>query len=198
MRALRAFKPSFVVGVLACGLVVAACAGSSVQASPTSTFVDPIPLVAAPTLPPWFGVEMTDVNTGKQFKIGDFIGKVVLIDTMATWCPTCQGEMSQVQQLPGLLGTSGTDLVRVSLDVDPNEDSTILKKYAVANNFDWYIAVAPIELGRFLEVNYDQRYLNPPEQPMLIIDRIGGVYGLPFGIKSAKSIQLTLAQYLGQ
>ena len=50
----------------------------------------------------------------------------------------------------------------------------------------------------FLETNYDQQYLNPPLQPMLFIDRTGGVYGLPFGIKSASSIQLTLAKYLAK
>ena len=197
MRA-RAFNPSLVAGALACLLVAAGCAGTALQASPSSTFVDPIPVVPAPTVPSWFGVEMTDVNTGKQFKISDFTGKVVLIDTMATWCPTCQGEMSQVQLVPGLVGAASSGLVLVSLDVDPNEDAAILKKYAAANKFDWYIAVAPIEVGRFLEVNYDQRYLNPPEQPMLIIDRIGGVYGLPFGIKSGISIEKTLAQYLAQ
>jgi thiol-disulfide isomerase/thioredoxin len=187
-----------VAAILGCALLLAACAGAKPQASPSSTFVDPIPLVAAPTVPSWFGVEMTDVNTGKQFKISDFTGKVVLIDTMATWCPTCQGEMSQIQLVPGLVGAASSGLVLVSLDVDPNEDAPILKKYAAANKFDWYIAVAPIEVGRFLEVNYDQRYLNPPEQPMLIIDRIGGVYGLPFGIKSGISIGKTLAQYLAQ
>ena len=139
---------------------------------------------------------MTDVNTGKQFRINDFTGKVVLMDTMATWCPTCQGEMSEMQRLPALY-PMGTDLVIVSLDVDPNEDATILKKFAAANKFDWYVAVAPIEVGRFLEMNYDQGYLNPPLQPMLFIDRGGGVYGLPFGPKSAESIQKTLAKYLG-
>jgi thiol-disulfide isomerase/thioredoxin len=190
---------SVAAGVLACGLLVAGCAGTSLSPSPaeTSTFAAANPFVAVPTVPSWFNVEMTDVTTGKQFKISDFTGRVVLLDTMATWCPTCQGEMSQVQQLPGLLGPS-VDLVRVSLDVDPNEDASILKKFAAANQFDWYIAVAPIEVGRFLEVNYDQGYLNPPLQPMLIIDRTGGVYGLPFGIKSAESIGKTLAQYLAQ
>jgi hypothetical protein len=33
---------------------------------------------------------------------------------------------------------------------------------------------------------------------MLFIDKIGGVYGLPFGVKSAESIQKTIAQYLAQ
>jgi cytochrome oxidase Cu insertion factor (SCO1/SenC/PrrC family) len=183
------------MGVLASAVALVGCSAGT--ASPSrSTFVDPIPVVAAPTIPSWFDVQMTDVTTGKGFKIGDFAGKVVLVETMATWCPTCQGEMSQVALLPGMLGPSAPSLVRVSLDVDPNEDATILKKYAAKNGFDWYIAVAPIEVGRFLEVNYDQQYLNPPLQPMLFIDKTGGVYGLPFGVKSAISLQKTLASYL--
>jgi cytochrome oxidase Cu insertion factor (SCO1/SenC/PrrC family) len=181
--------------LLACVVALAGCTGGGATASPT--YFDPIPVVAAPTIPSWFNVAMTDVNTGKQFRISDFTGKVVLMDTMATWCPTCQGEMSQMQLVPGLF-PAGTDLVLVSLDVDPNEDETILKKYAAANKFDWYIAVAPIEVGRFLEMNYDQNYLNPPLQPMLFIDRQGGVYGLPTGPKSAVSLQKTLAKYIGQ
>ncbi len=180
---------------VACVAVLAGCAGKAV---PTPTFVDPIPLVAAPTMPSWFGVQMVDVNTGKSFRISDFSGKVILLDTMATWCPTCQGEMSQIQLLPGMLGASGSNLIRISLDVDPNEDAAILKKYAATNNFDWYIAIAPSAVGEFLAKNYDIDYLNPPLQPMLFIDKTGGVYGLPTGIKSAISIGKTLAQYLGQ
>jgi Uncharacterized protein SCO1/SenC/PrrC, involved in biogenesis of respiratory and photosynthetic systems len=190
----RTSRLSTVAGLLACAVAIAGCGATAA----TPTFVDPIPVVAAPTVPSWFNVEMVDVTTGKPFKISDFSGKVVLVDTMATWCPTCQGEMSQVGRLPGLVGASASDLVTISLDVDPNEDATILKKYAAANGFDWRIAVAPIEVGRFLEMNYDQQYLNPPLQPMLFIDRTGGVYGLPFGIKSAESIQKTLAQYLAK
>ncbi len=195
--------------LLGCAVILAGCAAtitkapagpaaSPVAAGATPTFFDPIPAVPAPTVPSWFNVEMTDVNTGKQFKINDFPGKVILVDTMATWCPTCQGEMSQVQRLPALIGATSSSLIRISLDVDPNEDATILKKYAAKNKFDWYVAVAPIEVGRFLETNYDQQYLNPPLQPMLFIDKIGGVYGLPFGVKSAESIQKTIAQYLAQ
>jgi cytochrome oxidase Cu insertion factor (SCO1/SenC/PrrC family) len=198
-------RAAAVAGLLAAIVIVAGCASATQSASPTLPSagpsyvpIDSIPVVPAPTTPPWFGVEMTDVTTGKAFKISDFAGKVILVDTMAVWCPTCQGEMSQVQQLPALLGTSSSDLVRISLDVDPNEDTAILSKFAATNKFDWYIAVAPIEVGRSLATNYDQQYLNPPLQPMLFIDKAGGVYGLPFGIKSAVSIQKTLAEYLAQ
>jgi thiol-disulfide isomerase/thioredoxin len=173
-----------------------AASPTSVSPAPSYVSLAPIGVVPAPTMPAWFNVEMTDVNTGTRFRISDFTGKVVLVDTMAVWCPTCQGEMSQVAQLPAMIGPASSDLVRISLDVDPNEDATILKKFADKNKFDWIIAVAPIEVGRFLATHYDEQYLNPPTQPMLFVDRTGGVYGLPFGIKSALSIQKTLAQYL--
>ena len=173
-----------------------AASPAAAGAVPSYASIDPIPLVPAPTMPAWFNVEMTDVNTGARFRISDFAGKVVLVDTMAVWCPTCQGEMSQVAELPAMIGPASSDLVRISLDVDPNEDATILRKFADKNKFDWIIAVAPIEVGRFLATHYDEQFLNPPTQPMLFIDRTGGVYGLPFGIKSALSIQKTLAQYL--
>ena len=207
----RVIRPSRTAGlrtvaiVLACVLALSGCAAAatSVPASggtgspAASTPAGPIPGASA-TVPSWFLEPMVDVNTGKSFRISDFSGQVILIDTMATWCPTCQGEMSQVQQLPDMLGASASQLVRISLDVDPNEDATILKKYAAANKFDWYIAIAPTTVGEFLSKNYDVDYLNPPLQPMLVIDKSGGVYGLPFGIKSALSIQKTLVQYLGQ
>jgi thiol-disulfide isomerase/thioredoxin len=203
MRA-RTKRLSRAAGLLACVVIVAGCA-TTAQRQPTvsspagAASGGSTPTVnPAPTVPSWFDVQMTDVNTGKSFKISDFSGKVVLVDTMATWCPTCQGEMSQVQLLPGMLGSGASSLVTVSLDVDPNEDSTILKKYAATNKFDWYIAVAPTEVVRFLEMNYDQQFINPPLQPMLFIDKTGGVYGLPFGVKSAISIQKTIADYLTQ
>ncbi len=210
----RAGRAGPVAGLLAGIVVLAGCASaastapasaasasqaaSSTSASPAPSYASlaPIGVVPAPTMPAWFNVEMTDVNTGTRFRISDFTGKVVLVDTMAVWCPTCQGEMSQIAQLPAMIGPASSDLVRISLDVDPNEDATILKKFADKNKFDWIIAVAPIEVGRFLATHYDEQFLNPPTQPMLFIDRTGGVYGLPFGIKSALSIQKTLAQYL--
>ena len=187
-----------VAGLLAALLVLASCSGAATTSrAPSGT--DPIPIYVAPspTIPSWFDVQMVDVNTGKSFKVSYFSGKVVLVETMATWCPTCQGEMSQVQQLHTDYGLN-TDLVTITLDVDPNEDATVLKKYAAQNGFNWLIAIAPESVGGFLSKNYDVDYLNPPLQPMLIIDRKGGVWGLPFGTKSAISLEKTLDPYLAQ
>ena len=39
--------------------------------------------------PEWFNVELTDVQTGETFTMNDYAGKVVLVETMAIWCPNC-------------------------------------------------------------------------------------------------------------
>ncbi len=139
--------------------------------------------------PEWFEIEMTDVQTGEPFTINDFAGKVVLLETMAVWCPTCRKQGDEVVKLQELLGDPD-DLVSVSLDVDVNEDAELLARYAEKFGFDWHIAVAPLPVARALGNLYSAQYLNPPLAPMLIVDRDGSVLGLPFsGVKDAESLQ---------
>jgi cytochrome oxidase Cu insertion factor (SCO1/SenC/PrrC family) len=142
--------------------------------------------------PEWFEIELTNVNSGDTFKMADFQGKVVLIEAMAIWCPTCTLQQTQIQTLHEMLGERD-DLVSVSLDVDLNETEDILKEYTAAQGFNWYFAVAPIEMTRAFGRLYSAQYVNPPVSPMMIIDRHGKVYNLPFGrIKSAQVLKDTL------
>jgi cytochrome oxidase Cu insertion factor (SCO1/SenC/PrrC family) len=153
--------------------------------------------VATPTSskPDWFNVPLTDVRTGKTFTIDDFAGKVVLIQTINEWCSNCAYQQHEVTTLNILLGNRD-DLVSISLDVDRNEDAASLKKYVDHFGFDWRFAVAPLEVTSALGNLYSAEYLNPPLEPMLIIDRSGNVYGLPYGFKSANALGNTLAPYL--
>ena len=78
------------------------------------------------------------------------------------------------------------DLISVSLDTDLHEDlSLLLAKHVSSRNFDWYFAVTPLEvdhdMGNLTALNTD-----PPLTPMLMIDRQGHVFGLPYGLKSAE------------
>jgi thiol-disulfide isomerase/thioredoxin len=206
IRRLRPF-----LAIVAVAAIVAGCSGAVATKGPNAggasgpsldiITITPHPTSAPgqpqaePTMPSWFAVPMTDVNTGHSFKIQDYAGKVVLVEAVATWCPTCQGEMSEVKQLISDLGRD-SDLVAVSLDVDPNEDANLLQKYANQNGFTWPIAVAPEAVIQFLISNYDQSFINPPLVPMLFVDRGGGVWGLPNGLKSASSLKQTLDPYL--
>jgi thiol-disulfide isomerase/thioredoxin len=138
--------------------------------------------------PEWFGLEMIDVRTGEAFTINDFAGKVVLLETMAIWCPTCRHQGDEILRLHELLGDPA-DLVSISLDTDMGEDAAMLKDYADKLGYAWPHAVAPLLVARALGNLYSAQYLNPPLAPMLVIDRDGNVIGLPFGLKSAEGLE---------
>lgn len=139
--------------------------------------------------PEWFDLEMTDAVTGEPFSINDYAGKVVLLEAMAIWCPTCRRQGDEVKRLHELLGNP-EDLVSISLDVDMGEDAVMLKDYAQQLGYEWHLAVAPLLVARALGNMYSAQYLNPPVSPMLVIDRDGNVLGLPFGsVKSAESLE---------
>jgi thiol-disulfide isomerase/thioredoxin len=151
----------------------------------------------APTTPDWFDVELTDVQTGETFTMNDYAGKVVLLETMAVWCPTCIVQAAYVYRLHELLGNP-EDLISVSLDVDLNEDAATLREFTAEYGFDWHFAVAPLEVDRALGNLYSAQYMNPPVSPMLIIDRQGNVHPLAFGLKDTETLQKAVEPYLSQ
>jgi thiol-disulfide isomerase/thioredoxin len=174
-------------------------AGCGSYASPTpaigTTEPTPAPSTSSATTTDWYGIEMTDVLTGQAFSINDFAGKVVLVEAMAEWCPTCIEQQREVQKLHDLLGKT-SDVVSISLDIDVHEDGPSLKKYAQALSHDWRYAVAPLEVARALGNLYSAEYLNPPYSPMLLIDRHGIATSLPYGVKTADFLRTTLEPYL--
>lgn len=44
---------------------------------------------------------------GKQYKLSDFKGRIVLLNFWATWCPPCQAEMPEFQKLYERSGADG-------------------------------------------------------------------------------------------
>lgn len=178
---------------LAAVLLAACGTASPVQSAtaPGATAQTPV----ASALPDWYDIELTDVRTGHTFSIQDLAGKVVLIETMAEWCPTCLEQQAEVKRLHELLGNPG-DLVSISLDIDLHEDEASLKDYAASLGYDWYFAVAPLEVARAIGNLYSAQYLNPPVSPMLVIARDGSAIQLPYGVKKAEILQEMLDPYL--
>lgn len=149
----------------------------------------------ATTAPDWFSMELVDVQTGETFTMNDYAGKVVLLETMAIWCPNCVVQAHEVRKLHEALGHP-EDLISITLDVDINEDSASLKEYAYGYGFDWHFAVAPLGVARELGNLYTAQYLNPPLSPMLLIDRDGNVHHLEYGLKKAEALKTFVEPYL--
>jgi thiol-disulfide isomerase/thioredoxin len=143
----------------------------------------------------WLSIPLTNVRNDDTFTVADFSGKVVLVETFAMWCSNCKKQQGEVREFHTLI-ENHPDLVFVALDIDPNEVAADLKGYIEVNDFPWIYAVAPADLSRELAGLYGDQFLNPPSTPMLIIDRLGEVHPLPFGIKSADDLQSAVEPYL--
>lgn len=193
----RSFFHLIIFFIVLTGLFLTSC-GTSAPAKTIEPTIDRAAVAATETATSkwdWFSVELTDAQTGQTFTMNDYAGKVVLVETMAIWCPNCARQGSEVQNLHKLLDNPD-DLVSVSLDVDPNEDQPSLKEYAEELGFEWHFSVAPLEVARALGNLYSAQYLNPPLSPMLIIDREGNVHTLEYGHKNAETLQKSVEPFL--
>lgn len=158
---------------------------------------EPTEEVQAVMVPDWFTVSLVDVNTNERFKIEDFKGKVILVETLAMWCSTCRSQQQQVVVLHEQLGDRD-DFVSLGLDIDPNEIAEDLVTYTQNNGFDWTYAVSPPKVSNEIAELYGNQFLNPPSAPMFIIDRHGNVHLLRFGVKSAEELHEALQPFLDE
>jgi len=146
-------------------------------------------------LPAWFSQELKDVNTGMVFKISDFKEKVILVETLAVWCPKCLSQQKEIAKLKSQLADR-EDFVSIGIDIDPNENESLLSSHVKKNGFDWVFAIASKTVIDEIGSLYGAQYLNPTATPMLIIDRQGTQHLLPFGIKSAEELQKAIQPFL--
>jgi thiol-disulfide isomerase/thioredoxin len=123
---------------------------------------------------PWATEALVDVQTGETFRIADLVaaGNVVIIETMAIWCPNCQRQGGEVKEaLAELAPTS--KVAYVVLDVDLHEDAAALAEYKMKNGFDGRYAIAGIPVARALAEEFGANMLNPPLTPIVIVGTDG-------------------------
>jgi cytochrome oxidase Cu insertion factor (SCO1/SenC/PrrC family) len=181
----KTFIYTLVVNLILTSFLLTACSASA--SAPT-----PEPVTESPE---WFDFELTDVQSGETFTMNDYAGKVILVETMAMWCPNCLFQANEVRKMHKLLDNPD-DVISISLDVDVNEDGASLKDYTEEYGFEWHFAVAPLEVARALGNLYSAQYLNPPLSPMLLIDRNGEVHQLEYGHKDADVLLASVQPYL--
>lgn len=133
----------------------------------------------------WRDIPLKDVRTGKTFKISDFKGKPILLESFAVWCPTCTAQQRRTKELAT---SEGDKIIHISLDTDPNEDEEIIREHVETNGFNWYYAVSPIELTRALIDEFDVKIVNAPGVPMILICEDQSTRFLKRGIKSPEDL----------
>jgi thiol-disulfide isomerase/thioredoxin len=134
----------------------------------------------------WQGVELTDVSTGEKFKISDFEGKPVLLESFAVWCPRCKSQQQEIKKLHAEVGDS---VISIGLNTDPNENEQLVKNYIDENGFDWHYAVAPVEMTQLLISEFGNSIINAPSVPIILVCEDGSYRKLANGVKSSSKLK---------
>ncbi len=135
--------------------------------------------------PAWMDIELTDVATGQTFKISDFKGKPVMLESFAVWCPTC---LAQQKEIKKVRQSEGEGIIHISLDTDPFEDADKIREHIERNGLDWYFTVAPIELTNTLIDEFGLGVVNAPSAPVILIYEDQSTRFLRSGVKSAEEL----------
>ncbi|WP_406656383.1 redoxin family protein [Methanolobus sp. ZRKC2] len=134
----------------------------------------------------WRDTELTDVETGETFRISDFEGTPVLVESFAVWCPTCLEQQKEVQKLES---SEGDAIIHISLDTDPNEDQEQVREHLSRNGFEWYFAIAPPEMTRDMIDEFGQEVVVAPSAPVVLVCENQSARLLPSGVKTAEQLK---------
>jgi len=142
---------------------------------------------------PWPDIPLRDVASGESFKISDFKGKVVVLETMSVWCHTCTEQQTEIAQAQDSLGDKA---VFITLEIDANEDEATVREHLDRHGFGWHFAISPLELSSQLEAEFGANLLNPASSPIVILDREQEAHLLRHGHKSADELIREISKYL--
>jgi peroxiredoxin len=134
----------------------------------------------------WLDIELYDITSESNFKISDFAGKKVFIESFAVWCPTCTKQQKEIKKFHEEFGDV---VISISLDTDPNEDVNKVKEHITENNFDWHYAVSPKKLTESLIDIFGIGVVNAPQVPIILICEDQSVRMLKKGIKKSDALK---------
>ncbi len=130
---------------------------ASVKSAPKSA--------AAAAATPAPDVSIKDLD-GRDVRLADYRGKVVLVNFWATWCEPCQIEIPWMIEFQQKYGARGFTVLGVAMD---EEGKTVVQPFVTKQKFD-------VD-GQQLAMNYPILLGNDD-----IADKFGGLIGLPTSI----------------
>ncbi|MBN3033677.1 MAG: TlpA family protein disulfide reductase [Candidatus Saganbacteria bacterium] len=94
---------------------------------------------------------------GRQVRLADFRGKVVVLNFWASWCPPCRAEMPSLQRLMGRMKGRRFALLTVNLD----QDSKVARDFLKQVNYTFPVLFDPKSkvAGRYIVTAYPTTFI---------------------------------------
>ncbi len=137
--------------------------------------------------------EMVDFKwdeNGKEMKLSDYKGKVILLNFWATWCPPCRKELPDLSTISTEL--KDKDFKMIGVSVDDNQE--VLNNFLKSNNLPYTIVFEPNELvGKYMTAAGQNQNVVPQTY---IIDKNGKVVEAIMGSRSKADFLSIINKYL--
>lgn len=133
---------------------------------------NPPPVSAAPPF------NLIDIDN-RPLILDEQRGKVVVLDLFATWCGPCEAQMGELNKLRSRY--SEDEVVIMSIDVDPDETTQMVRDFKNDFNADWYFARDTDAVGT--------KYEAETIPTLAIIDRDGNLVWRHSGVTSFGELQ---------
>lgn len=137
--------------------------------------------------------EMVDFSWsegGKDIKLSDYKGKVILLNFWATWCPPCRKELPDLSQISTEL--QGKDFVMIGVSVDDNQE--VLNKFLETNRLSYTVVFEPTELvGKYMSTAGQTQNVVPQTY---IINKEGKVVEAILGARSKADFMSLINKHL--
>ena len=118
-------------------LLAASCGGKEPRAKGREGggSVAGVPAVQARRPAPDFTLKDLD---GRDIRLTDFRGQVVMVNFWATWCPPCRAEIPDFIELQNQFGSKGLQIIGISLD---DEGAAKVAPFASQNRINYTMLV---------------------------------------------------------
>jgi peroxiredoxin len=118
-------------------MVVASCGGKEPRAKSREGEGPAAGVLAAQDRRPSPDFSLKDLD-GRDVRLADFRGKVVMVNFWATWCPPCRAEIPDFIELQSQWGPKGLQIIGISLD---DEGAAKVAPFASQNRINYTMLV---------------------------------------------------------
>ena len=135
-------------------------------------------------------IDFTWNENGKEVKLSDFKGKVIVLNFWATWCGPCRKELPSLSQLSTDLKDKNFKMIGISVD---NEQATV-DNFLKSNSLSYTILHEPNQLvSKYMAIAGVSDDVIPQT---FIIDKNGKVVESLIGSRSKEDFMTIINKYL--